>query len=201
MPIYDSFEPKKIACCTPDIIAYFISISSVNHVSNLNTPSLSLQVILLTSDDHDTYHIIIRDKHDHSTNRIGYWFRWNNVIRCYNKYRLYLYTYYINKRFYYCHVHAIMKSKFSSCFIKHLHCMTLHWFYWYVCLPYFRSFANRNRSCACFITFLLIPLWSNPYILSAWNFDIFLLLSYVWICVMIALSDSSSVLTISIPIT
>ena len=71
MPIEYSFKPNKRYLYTPDPLLYTIYFSSGNSVGNLTTPSESPKVIVLTSDDTDTYHIIVRGKHGHATDKRG----------------------------------------------------------------------------------------------------------------------------------
>ena len=125
MHIYDSSRPNKISHYIPDPIPSSFSVSSVNYVSNSAAPYHSPQVIFLTFYAPDTYHIIIRYKPGLAVYKIGYCYRWHVGIRCYKQSRLYFSTWYIHKRFYYCHVSARINTSLINCSIENQHCMAL----------------------------------------------------------------------------
>ena len=125
MHIYDSSRPNKISHCIPDPIPSSFSVSSGNYVSNFATPYHSPQVIFLTFYAPDTYHIIIRYKPGLAVYKIGYCYIWHVGIRCYKQSRLYFSTWYIHKRFYYCHVSARINTSLINCSIENQHCMAL----------------------------------------------------------------------------
>ena len=83
IPIYDSFIPNKISCCTPDMLPSDISIYSKRYVSTFTTPSESPQVILLNPYASNTDHIIMRDKPSHATDKMGYCSSLHYGIRLY----------------------------------------------------------------------------------------------------------------------
>ena len=83
MPIDDSFRPNKSACYAPDLIPDLIYVDSGNSVSAFTTPYNSHKAIFLISDNIDTDHIIIRDKPSCPMEKIVYWSRLHDGIRCY----------------------------------------------------------------------------------------------------------------------
>ena len=82
MLIDDSSRPKHRSFYTPDTLVADIYIASGNFFTTLATPSDSWKVINLTSDSHITDHTIIRKKIDHNMEKIGYWYRYHDIIRC-----------------------------------------------------------------------------------------------------------------------
>ena len=110
MNIDDSFIPNKIYFCTPDLIPADIYVASGNYISTLDTPSDYPQVVLVSSDSNSTYHTIIIYKTSHTTEKMGYWYRWHEGIKCHIKSRYYLSVCFIHKRVYYCRGTGKIKS-------------------------------------------------------------------------------------------
>ena len=102
IPMYDITRPPKIAWYTPDMIPSGISVTFRNSDSNFTAPSESPQVILLTSNDTNTWHIITRDNPGHDRGEedttVG------SIMEQYDtKMRLCCSAWYFNKKVYYCH--------------------------------------------------------------------------------------------------
>ena len=81
MPIYDIPNPNKIACYTSDTIPNTITVTSINSVSNLTTPSNLPQIIVMNYYDHNTQHTTNIDKSFHGRGEIGYHSRLHDGIR------------------------------------------------------------------------------------------------------------------------
>ena len=117
---------------------------------------------------------------------------WGNKML--QKMRFYWSARSINKTFYYYHGPAIRDSDLRTCFIEHSKCMAICWVDLCVCLPSLHYFTCWTSSCAFFLPIFLIPLCSNIYVWSAWNFHPVLLLFYSWMYVVTYLSDTPDVL-------
>ena len=84
MPLGESSRPNKIFCYTPYQLTDATPPPYGNTISNLTTPSDSLQVIILSSHDPRTDHIIMREKHGCAKEKIGYCSGRHEVIICDN---------------------------------------------------------------------------------------------------------------------
>ena len=87
--IYDSFILNKISQYTPDPIPDAIYVASGNSIITFTTHYESPKVSLVPYYASYTYHIIMRDKPGHATDKIVYYSRQHDVILCYKKSKLY----------------------------------------------------------------------------------------------------------------
>ena len=82
MSIDDSFRLNKIARYNPDLIPDSIYVASVKSDSTLTTNYEPPQDILITYDYPNTDHIIMRDKPGYATEKIEYYYRHHNGMKC-----------------------------------------------------------------------------------------------------------------------
>ena len=199
LPLIIFPDPQNISWYTSDPLPAAVSVTSVNSISMLTTPSDSPQLIVLYYDDPDTQHTTMSDNPLHISMKIGY------CSKPMMKKMLKIYIFdcsvcWINKNFYNFHGTVRMVSQLRTWFIKN-HPLYSLFYSWLVCLPPFSSLLNLfNTFLRLISSWFLVTHSSNNSVWYTWSFHLVLLLFSIWMHVMTPLSEIPALLTIFMPI-